>query len=65
MSTPLTVEAALVEWGERLFCPANRIVRPSRSAARVVRRATRCSDRTAVRHRRVHLAIPPVLSTPR
>ena len=29
MSTPSTVEAALVEWGERLFYPANRIVRPS------------------------------------
>jgi hypothetical protein len=29
MSTHSTVEAALVEWGERLFYPANRIVRPS------------------------------------
>ena len=27
MSTPLTVKAALVEWGERLFYPGNRIVR--------------------------------------
>jgi hypothetical protein len=31
MSTPLTVEAALVEWGERLFYPANRIVRSSKT----------------------------------
>jgi len=31
MSTPLTVEAALVEWGERLFYPANRIVKSSRT----------------------------------
>ena len=27
MSTPSTVEAVLVEWGERLFYPGNRIVR--------------------------------------
>jgi hypothetical protein len=31
MSTHLTVEAALVEWGERLFYPANRIVKSSRT----------------------------------
>ena len=31
MSTPSTVEAALVELGERLFYPANRIVRPSKT----------------------------------
>jgi hypothetical protein len=31
MSTHSTVEAALVEWGERLFYPANRIVRPSKT----------------------------------
>jgi len=31
MSTPSTVDAALVEWGERLFYPANRIVRPSKT----------------------------------
>ena len=31
MSTPLSVEAALVEWGERLFYPANRTARPSKT----------------------------------
>ena len=31
MSTPTTVEAALVEWGERLFYPANRIVKSSKT----------------------------------
>ena len=29
MSSTLTVKVALVEWGERLFYPGNRIVRPS------------------------------------
>jgi hypothetical protein len=31
MSTPRPLKPPLVEWGERLFYPANRIVRPSKT----------------------------------
>ena len=43
MNMPLAVEAALVEWGERLFYPGNRIVRGGAHAApdRPHRRPTR------------------------
>ena len=39
MSTSSTVEVALVEWGERLFYPANRIVKSSKTPRLTVRSA--------------------------